>query len=193
MNSNGFDLILKQLKADDKNAINKLYENYSRRLYNFAFAYLKNNNDALDIVQEVFINIWDKRSCLRADTNFEAYLFTITKNSVISLFRKKVNEKEYLEYLKQVAVIHSDETEDSFDYEILSVRIKELINQLPPQRQIIFRMSKEEGKSNKTIAEELQISVKTVEDHITKARHFLKARLAEYGITALLFYALFLS
>jgi RNA polymerase sigma-70 factor (family 1) len=191
MNSSGFDVLLKQLKADDRNAITKLYEIYSKRLYNFAFSYLKNEPDALDVVQEVFINIWNKRDVLRNDTNFEAYLFTVTKNSVISLFRKKITEKEYLEHLKLFAVSHCDATEESLDYEILSEKISYLVNQLPTQRQLIFRMSKEQGLSNKAIAESLQISVKTVEDHITKARRFLKSQLSEYGLIAVLFYALF--
>ncbi len=187
------DELLRQFKANDKNAINLLYENYSKRLYNFAFAYLKTEADALDIVQEVFINVWNKRNDLRNDTNLEAYLFTVTRNSIISIFRKKITEKQYFEHLKAVAVLHHSSTEETLDYESLSERLKELVTQLPEQRRLIFKMSKEKGMSNKAIAEELQISVKTVEDHITKARHFLKKQLTEYGMIAILFYEMFVS
>ncbi len=193
MGTVGRDELLRQFKANDKNAINLLYEKYSKRLYNFAFAYLKTEADALDIVQEVFINVWNKRNDLRNDTNLEAYLFTVTRNSIISIFRKKITEKQYLEHLKMVAVLHHSSTEETLDYEALSERLKELVIQLPEQRRLIFKMSKEKGMSNKAIAEELQISVKTVEDHITKARHFLKKQLSEYGMIAILFYEMFIS
>ncbi len=193
MGTSGFDELLRQFKANDKNAINLLYEKYSKRLYGFAFAYLKTEADSLDIVQEVFINVWNKRNELRNDTNLEAYLFTVARNSIISTFRKKITEKQYFEYLKTVAVLHHSTTEETLDYEALSERLNELVTQLPEQRRLIFKMSKEKGMSNKAIANELQISVKTVEDHMTKARHFLKKQLTEYGIIAILFYEMFIN
>jgi RNA polymerase sigma-70 factor (ECF subfamily) len=193
MGTSGLEELLQQFKANDKNAINLLYEKYSKRLYGFAFAYLKTEADALDVVQEVFINVWNKRNDLRNDTNLEAYLFTVTKNSIISIFRKKITEKQYFEHLKTVTVLHHSNTEETLDYEALSARLKELVTQLPEQRRLIFKMSKEKGLSNKAIAEELQISVKTVEDHMTKARHFLKSQLTEYGMIAILFYEMFIS
>jgi len=191
MRTAGLGELLQQFKANDKNAINLLYEKYSKRLYGFAFSYLKTEADAMDVVQEVFINVWNKRNDLRSDTNLEAYLFTVTKNSVISIFRKKITEKQYFEHLKAVTVLHHSDTEETLDYEALSARLKELVTRLPEQRQLIFKMSKEKGMSNKAIADELQISIKTVEDHMTKARHFLKSQLTDYGIIALLFFELF--
>ena len=183
--------LLRQLKLDDKNAINGLYEAYSRRLFNFAFSYLKTDEDSLDVVQDVFISLWKKRYDLKEDTNLEAYLFTVTKNSVISIFRKKISEKVYLEHLQQVAVLFHNDNEEQYDYQILSEKIQELVGKLPEHRKRIFQMSKENGMSNKAIAEELNISVKTVEDHMTKARRFIKSHLVEHGFIAILFYELF--
>lgn len=183
--------LLTQLKSDDKNAINGLYKAYSRRLFNFAFSYLKTDEDSLDVVQEVFLNLWKKRYDLKEDTNLEAYLFTVTKNSVISIFRKKISEKGYLEHLRNVAVLYHNDNEEQCDYQNLSEKIQELVGKLPEQRKRIFQMSKEKGMSNKAIAEELNISVKTVEDHITKARRFIKEHMSEYGFIAILFYELF--
>lgn len=193
MGTNGTDELLRQFKANDKNAINLLYERYSKRLYSFALAYLKTEADAMDVVQEVFINVWNKRNDLRNDTNLEAYLFTVTKNTVISIFRKKITEKQYFEHLKTVVVLHHSSTEETLNYEALSTRLLELVTRLPEQRRLIFKMSKEKGMSNKAIAEELQISVKTVEDHITKARRYLKSQLTEYGLIAILFYEMFIN
>lgn len=184
--------LLTQLKSNDKNAINGLYEAYSRRLFNFAFSYLKTEEDSLDVVQDVFISLWKKRYDLNEDTNLEAYLFTVTKNSVISIFRKKISEKGYLEHLRQVAVLFHNDNEEQCNYQSLSEKIQELVARLPEHRKRIFQMSKEKGLSNKAIAEELKISVKTVEDHMTKARRFIKEHLTEHGFIAILFYELFI-
>ena len=160
--------------------------------YKFAFSYLKTDDDSLDVVQDVFLSLWNKRHDLKENTNLEAYLFTVTKNSVISIFRKKISEKGYLEHLRQVAVLYHTDSDEKYDYENLSKKIQELVAKLPVHRKRIFQMSKENGMSNKAIAEELNISVKTVEDHMTKARRFIKEHLVEHGFIAILFYELFI-
>ncbi len=184
---------VQRLISDDKTAVNELYEMYSKKLYHFAFGYLKSEPDALDIVQEVFISLWNNRKKLSKDSNLNAYLFSIAKNTVISVFRKKISEKQYLEELKDKVVTNGVDTESKVNYDILSEKIKELVDQLPPQRKKIYILSKEEGYSNKAVAEELGISVKTVEDHLSKATKFLRKNLSEYGFIALLFIELFVS
>ncbi len=191
MNVSETNKLFKQIKVNDKDAINGIFQAYSKRLYNFAFAYLKTEGDSKDVVQDVFVSLWNNRNSLKEDTNLEAYLFTITRNSVISIFRKKITEHHYLRHLRETAIFQYSENDEQYDYENLSLKIKGLIDQLPEQRKLIFKLSKEQGLSNKAIAEELNISVKTVEDHMTKARRFLKSQLTEYGLAALLFYELF--
>ena len=192
MNQTEVKLLLKQFKSDDKNAIDKLYEIFSNKLYNFAFSYLKTEADALDVVQNVFINIWDKRKSIHNDTNLEAYLFTVTKNVVISTFRKKAQEKKYLEHLRHTSILSYEDTEKQYDYELLYSKIQELIEKLPEQRKRIFKLSKEKGLSNKEISEKLNISVKTVEDHQSKAKRFIKSKLEGYGFSILLYFEMFM-
>ena len=173
--------IIKRLRAGEKEALNELYAMYSRRVFSFAFGYLKQEEDAHDVVQEVFIRLWTTREKLSSDSNLEAYLFTLARNLVISTFRKKISEKEYLENLRFLVVKNNSDTESQVDYALLAEKMKVLIHSMPEQRQRVYLLSKESGRSNKSIAEELQISVKTVEDHVTKARKFLKDHLKEYG------------
>lgn len=167
--------------------MNELYAKYSKRLYIFACGYFKSEEDSRDLVQEVFIRLWNSREKLKEESNLEAFLFTITKNMIISGFRKKISEKEYLEQLRLLVVKNNSDTEEQVDYKLLEEKVKKLIHSLPDQRQRIYLLSKEEGYSNKAIADELQISVKTVEDHLTKARKFLKDHLKEYGFLSLFF------
>ena len=183
--------LFRQIKLNDKDVINSIFQTYSKRLYNFAFAYLKTEGDSKDVVQDVFVSLWNNRHNLKENTNLEAYLFTITKNSVISVFRKKITEKTYLNHLRETAIFQYAENDEQYDYEYLSVMIRDLIEQLPEQRKLVFKLSKEKELSNKAIAEELNISVKTVEDHITKARRFLKSRLTNHGLIAVLFFEIF--
>jgi RNA polymerase sigma-70 factor (ECF subfamily) len=187
------DKRLKRLIAGDKTAVNELYDEYSAKLYHFAFGYLKSEPDALDIVQEVFVNFWNNRKNLKKGSNLDAYLFTIAKNTVISVFRKKLSEKEYLENLKFKVIDNSIDTESKVNYDLLAEKIQQLIGQLPPQRKRIYIMCKEKGYTNQSVADELNISLKTVEDHMAKARKFLKENLSEYGLLALLFIELFIS
>ena len=184
--------LLDLLKGGDKNAINELYEKYSPRLYHFVLRYLKSEEDTRDIIQEVFIRLWNKREELKKGTNIEAFLFTVAKNVTISEFRKKITGKEYIEYLRSLVVKNNSDTELQVDYSLLSEQMEKLIGELPEQRRRIYLLSKDKGYSNKAIAKELQISVKTVEDHITKARRHLKENLKEYGLLAILFYKMFI-
>ncbi len=177
----------------DKSAINDLYAEYSPRLYRFAMAYLKSESEVLDIVQEVFVNVWMNRNKLKKDSNLDAYLFTVAKNTIVSVFRKKLSEKDYLDHLKNKTITNSIDTESQFNYNQLSDKLNDLVEQLPPQRKKIYQLSKERGLANKTIAAELGISIKTVEDHLSKASKFIKKNLTEYGFLALLFIDLFVS
>jgi RNA polymerase sigma-70 factor (ECF subfamily) len=177
----------------DKTAINDLYAEYSPRLYRFAMAYLKSESEVLDIVQEVFVNVWVNRNKLKKDSNLDAYLFTVAKNTIVSVFRKKLSEKDYLDHLKNKTITNSIDTESQFNYNQLSDKLNDLIEQLPPQRKKIYQLSKEQGLANKTIAAELGISIKTVEDHLSKASKFIKQNLTEYGFLALLFIDLFIN
>lgn len=185
--------LIKQLKSENKVAINEVYELYSNRLYRFIYGYLKSEADTLDVIQEVFIRLWNSRHHLKEDTNIEAFVFTVARNTIISAFRKKATEKEYLENLKLLVIKNSSDTESLVEYNLLSEKVKEIVSQLPNQRKRIFILSKEKGYTNQTIANELQISIKTVEDHMTKARKFLKENLKEYGLFAILFFELFVT
>ncbi len=185
--------LINRFISGDKTAINDLYAEYSPRLYRFAMAYLKSESEVLDIVQEVFVNVWVNRKKLKKDSNLDAYLFTVAKNTIVSVFRKKLSEKDYLEHLKNKSITNSIDTESQFNYNQLSDKLNDLVEQLPPQRKKIYQLSKEQGLANKTIAAELGISVKTVEDHLSKASKFIKKNLTEYGFLALLFIDLFIN
>jgi RNA polymerase sigma-70 factor (ECF subfamily) len=181
-----------RLRSDDKKVMEEIFALFHARIFRFSIAYLKNEPDAYDLVQEVFIKIWESRYALKKDTNFEAYIFTIAKNAMLSLFRKRLTEQKYLDYLAQAGTLDNGETEEQTNFIFLKRQYEELIEHLPPKRKEIFLLSREKGLSNKEIALLKGISEKTVENQITKALVFFRHHLSSYGIWTALFYYLFI-
>lgn len=179
-------LFISGLKADDKVVIDKIYQKYHAKIYHFAKSYLKLNDEAADIVQEVFVKLWDSRASLKRDTDLDALVFTITRNAVISVFRKKSSEKKYMEYLRSMAIDSDNQTIEALDYCSLEGHLNSLINQLPEKRKQVFLLSRQQGLKNTEIAKQLNISEKTVEDHMTKALVFLRKRMESYGVFGVL-------
>ncbi len=179
------------LRRGDKNILDEIYSRYHKKIFGFALSYLKNEDDAYDVVQEVFINIWNSRSGLNKDTRIEPLIYTSAKNAVISLFRKKSTEKKYLEYLGNSVISNNIGAEELTDFGFLEEQYEALIIQLPEKRKKIFLLSRKAGLSNKEIAVRLGISEKTVENQMTSALAFFKEKFGDCGFLGLLFFHLF--
>ena len=186
------DLIL-LIQKDDQVAFYNLYERYCRRLYGFVFRYIKQKEDAEEIVQEVFVKIWESRNKIDAYSSFESFLFTIAYNTTISLLRKRTSEKKYLEHLQSLQ--HPDDLPDLIDeihFNELNERVQLLLNELTPRQKEIYHLSREEGLSHDEIAKKLDISVNTVKKHMVNTLAFLKSQIDSNLSINLLFAYLFL-
>ena len=151
-----------------------LFETYYNPLCNFAYRMLKDRDKAEDVVQDVFLQIWEKRSRITIDSSLQSYLFQATRNKVIEWIRK---EKLFLEYeqserIKEESVDVDQEAEKFMRLEKLYTYIR----QLPPKCQEVFILSKVNGLTYREIAEDLNISVKTVENQIGRALHLLRQK-----------------
>lgn len=187
------DLLIEKVLQGDHKAFEELYFMYSEQLYGFALRYLKTKEDAEGLVQEIFIKIWETRSRLKKGQSFGAYLFTIAKNTIFNQFRKKVNEKAYLEYLRNHLDNRYNKTENDVILNDIRKQIEDCIETLPPQRKLVFQMSRFKGLSHKEIAKELDISEKTVETHIRLALKTIRARFkSDMLLTAFLSLPLFI-
>lgn len=184
--------LLKDLKKGDHFAFEKLFEHYSNQLYQFSLSYLKSKEAAEDIVQEVFIKVWKNRNSIKTDTSFQSYLFTITLNSVRKYFNKLAKSNE----LKHNILIEFSDFKEDFDnyknYQSLLDKLEDLIEQMPEKRKNVFVKKKIEGKSLKEISEELNISTKTVEYHISESMKFLKTEFEKLRVQGVVFFHLFL-
>lgn len=170
-------------------AFNSLFETYSNRLYYFAFRYLKSEAESEELVQEVFTRIWEKRQNLNKDLSFKSFLFTIAFNIIKKHFIAKSRLYEYLN--SQIRDESDLDTTDNITYDSLYKYIIELVNQLPDRRKVIFIKSRLDNLTIKEIADELNISHKTVENQLTSALHFLRDKINKENIPVILFLYLF--
>lgn len=170
MEDNELILLLKQ---NSKEAFTALYKKYWRQVYNFSRLYLTNQDTAEEVVQEVFIKVWEGRDFMREDDNFKGLMFIITRNLIFNQHRKNLNE-DFYKMTVLAAMEDSYDIEEEIEAKNLSEYIDMLINELPPRRREIFNLSRKGNKSYKEIAELLNISEKTVENQISEALKYLR-------------------
>lgn len=183
--------IVKDLRNGDKQALDEIYKFFYPKLYVFAKSFLKVEDDVNDILQDVFVKLWLNREKIGKVETFNSYLFTIAKNAIVSYFREKSKDQKFEARVKEILVSAENEYNDELEYKDLKQNLESIIDQLPDKRKQIFKLSREEGLSNKEIAEKLDISVKTVEDHMRHALQFIRKHLKTIEIFTLLYVSLF--
>ncbi len=188
---NDIEDIIIRLKKEDKSALDELFNYYYPRLYHFSKSILKIENEIDDVLQEVFVKIWLNRQKIGNPETFNAYIFTITKNELLNLIRNNLRDQAFRDklFLHSVAEEYQQQSELEFD-EIRS-GVDKIVAKLSEKRQQVFVLSRNEGLSNKEIAHQLNISKKTVEDHITHAIKQIKNSMKEMGILSLLYCYIF--
>lgn len=176
--------ILLKLKSGDNAAFEELYWEYSAKLYNFVCASLPDKDFAPDIVQNVFLKIWERREDIDPEKSFQSYLFTIAKNLIYKQTEQTMQASRYYEEIMKYAGEEDVSTLEKINYHFLKNSVDELLEELPPARRKIFMMSVYEGLTYKEIASRLGISVRTVETQIRRSMLFLREQLVHYFIIA---------
>lgn len=166
--------LLKSLQKGNKEALTALYNLYWEPLFLSAYNLLKKREVCEDIIQEVFINIWKNREKIQIKTSLKSYLYVSVRYQVYSHFRKNKDNLhiELFENLDRRFQYATPETKLMHN-ELLQL-INEVVKTLPKKCRIVYKMSREKQLSHKEISERLNISTKTVENHITKALKTLK-------------------
>lgn len=165
---------------DEEIAFEKVFNHYYPRLYRYAFRYLKNGFWAEELAMEVLGRVWEKKSAIRHDT-FENYLFAAARNHLISSWQRKIDGLLSLEALPETAITGGD---ISAYNAVISRELETIYNnklsELPPQRRLIFRLHRNEHLSYKEIASKLDISSRTVENHIAAALKQLRVSMMQF-------------
>ena len=170
-----------QLKEGNENAFTTLYETYWAKVYNFSRLYLTSSTEIEEVVQDVFVKVWEARIFIKENENFKGFLFIITRNIIFNQFRKSFNENAY-----KLAVLKSASESYSIEEEMvasdLHIYINKIIEELPPRQQEVFKLSREKHLSYREIAQQLDISEKTVERHINEALKFLRKNIYLFSL-----------
>lgn len=180
-----------RIKYGEKEAYEQLFKRYAPRIFNFSLTYLKNNADAEELVQDVFMKVWEKRVTLDAGQNIKAYLFKIAVNTIYDFIRRKNIETSFNEFTLANSQNSSNSTWDTVVYNEMQTRINNLISEMPEQRRRVFHLSKKKGLTNDQIAQKLNLSKRTVENQLYRAISFLKENLKNESLVLLFFFHLF--
>lgn len=168
------DIIWKRLiQSGDKEAFRLLYTKYFTPLCRFIYLYVRDEMEAEELATEVFLRVWEKREELDFSLSLKAYLFEAARNKAVNFIRDQ-KEKIPLDFLEETPD-GGTSLEEELELKELRKLIEEAVCRLPERCQTIFRKSREESKSHREIAEELNISTKTIEAQITIAlKHIRK-------------------
>lgn len=180
------NLLMDRVKNSDQSAYGLLYDKLWERLYIRAFTIIRRKQTAEDIVQEVFIDLWQRRNTIKND-NIEAYLYRAVQLNAFNHYRNSKNRENILKELLHDRSLISNVTEEEISFNETQKTVLQSIQNLPQKCKKVFEMSRIQGLKNKEISEQLQISTSTVENHITNAIKSIKSNVVTLLITFLLF------
>lgn len=170
--------LLEKLSKGDEKAFDKVFITYFPRLRFFLCGILADENEAENIAQDIFYRLWQNRSKLIEIKNLNAYLFRFAKNAAINHLDRNILHRNFVEKFQENDYsLHIDEADEILIANEMQQSINDTIDNMPPQRQEIFRMSRMEGMSNQEIAQKLSLSKRTVETHISAALADLRKKI----------------
>lgn len=169
------DLILiNRLRNGDESALTELYNKFWQSLFVSSYNVLKDKELCEDIIQDIFMNIWHNREKLEINISLKGYMYACARYQVFNQFKKN-KDKIHVELFEDLDKRFQHSTpETQLMHEELLEQINSIVEALPEKCQLVYKLSREEQLSHKEIAERLDISTKTVENHITKALHVIR-------------------
>lgn len=172
--------VFDSIKEGNASAFEMIFRTYYQSLCNYAYSFLSDKDEAEEVVQATFITIWEKRASVSIDTSFKSYLYRAVRNSCLNVIKHEKVKQQHASY--QVA--YSESSVESVSQTIqaseLENKIQEAMKALPEQCRLVFQLSRFEELRYAEIAEQLQISVKTVENHMGKALKIMREQLKDY-------------
>jgi len=177
--------LLALLKAGDRNAFTQLYGRYSALLYVYAFKLLGDTDSAKDMVQEIFIAVWDKRDSTDYHISFASYLYTSVRFKFLKAIAHQKVKAVHAENFLSLFDEKTHSTEAYITEKELVAKVESLVAELPPQMARVFMLSRLQHLSNQEVADKLQLSEKTVRNLLSKATAILKPKIGA-GVLLLL-------
>lgn len=170
--------VVLSIEKGDKDAFALFYDYYWKKVYHFMSLYIRNESEIEDLIQDVFIKVWENRAELDSGKDPSNYLFILSRNTILNYLRKKNNSRKYTQIILDGIEDYTKHNIDNYvEVKELECELLRLIDQLPSRQKEVFTLSRHKNYTQVQIAEEMKISIKTVENHMTRALAFLKDKL----------------
>ena len=179
---------IEEIRAGKIKTFEILFNAYYPRVKSFAFGMIKDQYEAEEIAQNVFLKLWSNREKLSSDNTLSSYIFTIVQNEVYDFFREKHYSLGYQE--KMLSTPQNLQYEIDSEYNIKEIKsiVNRTLQNMPPQRRTIYQMSREQFLSNDEIAKTLGLSKRPVEKHISLALATIKKNLGDFLFWLFIFF-----
>lgn len=174
------DQLLDTLKAGDITAFEMLFRTYYQPLCNYAYTFVQDKDEAEEIVQSTFMSLWEKKQTLEIRTAVRPYLYAMVRNACLNVLKHEKVKKEHVEVQLAIGERSTESVARTVMASELETRIAEAMDALPEQCRLVFKLSRFEELKYAEIADQLNISVKTVENHMGKALRIMREQLRDY-------------
>jgi RNA polymerase sigma-70 factor (ECF subfamily) len=178
--------MLHRLKQGDEKAFESIYAHYSPKMYGNLLKLLKSTSLAAEVLQDVFVKIWDYRHSIDSSKSFSAFLFKIAENRIYDIYRKSARDKKLAQHFLKTATEAYEHIETTIYQKEHVHFLQKAVDKLPTRRKQIFTLCKLEGRSYEEVSCALGISVSTISDHIVKANRTIKDYLLAHPDRAIL-------
>jgi RNA polymerase sigma-70 factor (ECF subfamily) len=178
--------LVDNIRRGDSKSFELLFNQYADSLVRYATTILKDQDEAEDIVQQLFVGVWTKKESLEVNSSIKSYLYRSVHNSSLNKIKQQTVKEGYAEYFTYVNDGMAAAASVEMDRKETDALIRKAIDELPEQCRLVFQMSRFEHLKYQQIADQLGISIKTVENQMGKALKHMRERLKDY-ITVLIF------
>jgi RNA polymerase sigma-70 factor (ECF subfamily) len=179
--------VLEKFRQGNQSTFEMIFRAYYQPLCRYAFSFLNNKEEAEEVVQTVFVSVWEKRTALQIETSLKAYLYRMVRNSCLNVIKHEKVKLQHAAHEMYVGEVAAESVMQKVQATELETKITQAIQALPEQCRLVFQLSRFEELKYQEIADQLQISVKTVENHMGKALKLMREQLKDYLPLLLLF------
>ncbi len=178
---------MQTIQSGNESAFEMIFKAYYQPLCRYAYSFLEDKQEAEEVVQSSFITVWEKRKSLDIQTSLKSYLYRMVRNGCLNVIKHEKVKKQHVAHELAVADVSYESVSQKVYATELETKISEAMKVLPEQCRLVFQLSRFEELKYQEIADQLKISVKTVENHMGKALRIMREQLKEYLPLFLLF------
>lgn len=173
------ELLVRLMRVDDADAFNEIYKRYWKSLFQSARYKVKSDETAEELLQNLFLNLWEKRATLQIET-LGAYLFSVLKYQIVNHYRALFLAEKYADFAQSQREGYDHEADVAVNVQDIVSIFEDVLQQLPPKTSRVFHMSRLEFRSTREIATALDMPERTVEYHITQSLKLLRQQLKDF-------------